>query len=1072
MYNTLRTWRWPSLLLTGALASASLNAQTPIWSDEFDQGSIDRSIWTNDVGGSGFGNGELQYYTTAKENAYVEDGDLVVVARREDYDGKQFTSARLKTLGRFAYKYGTLEARVKLPDVEDGLWPAFWTMGTNFGQDGWPRCGEMDIMEVGFKAAREAGTSNNAVSAAAHWWQDDGTWSDFLAANYSNDTLVTSSALNEDYHTYKLEWTPGLLKVSVDDIEYYKIDVSDPNLAELNDNPQFILLNLAVGGFNFVELPDPGQITADFPAEMRVDYIRLYENEFTELYFGADEEIAGTYGVFTETTSVDDQIDFAAETSDIFVWNGMNEGTATAAEGTEVLTYDVPGGTWWGMGLQTANANMTNYSNGYLNFKAKTEHKGAFKINVFSSAAAGSGVDLIPGEEEYGLVRDGEWHDVKIPLALFADVDFMTVKTHFSASGEDPGAPFSIAFDDIYWTEGEPFVTPENGSFGVYTETEGNKTAGEFEDGVNGDIFVWDNTLNEVETTPSEGSDVLSFTDAGIGWYGMGLTSRSPINLTAFDNADGEIHVSMKSSATSDFRIGFRSGNVRDIGQKWIWFRNGEEPYGFKRDGQWHDVVIPVSEIADEVDLSEVTQLFQFTGLGNISDIAFDDIYWSGGGDADKDDDDKDPPSNRAPVPRLSSSVDSGTAPLTVSFDASASSDADNDPLTYSWTFGDGGTATGASPNHTFETSGAYTVKLTVSDGELSASKQTTITVGEPDVDDPNTAPVALLSASPTTGVAPLASLFSGESSSDPEGDALTYAWDFGDGATAEGIDVSHTFTAAGSYTVALTVSDGELQDVAQETITVLAPDDNDYDDDDDDGDDDDGNDDDGGVGNENLALDQPITSASDEATYLPMMANDGNDQTRWSSAWYSPNWIKVDLGQSYDLRKVVVNWERAQAESYLVLTSDSDGTPDPASWTVLSDQSGLADEARIDELDVNGAGRYVALYATNKLHPWGYSIFEFEVYGKDGGADLAGRSDREQPATLYPNPVDQTLNVVWGQVQEGDRFEIVSQVGQRVMELPVTGAEQTLDVSDLRAGMYTLRISGSQSRTLRFVKR
>lgn len=147
-----------SLLSTGAAYGAI------VWSDEFDGTSIDNNIWTYDVGGGGFGNGELQYHTARSENAYIENGSLVIQARRENYSGKSFTSARLKTLGRFAFKYGTLEARIKVPNLANGLWPAFWLMGANYGQVGWPKCGEVDILEMGMKSAIDAGLTNRRVS--------------------------------------------------------------------------------------------------------------------------------------------------------------------------------------------------------------------------------------------------------------------------------------------------------------------------------------------------------------------------------------------------------------------------------------------------------------------------------------------------------------------------------------------------------------------------------------------------------------------------------------------------------------------------------------------------------------------------------------------------------------------------------------------------------------------------------------------------------------------------------------------------------------------------------------------
>jgi len=159
-----------TLAFTAALAPQFANSKTLVWEDNFDGDSIDASVWTYDVGDSGWGNNELQNYTDNSDNAYVENGNLVIRALR-GADGK-FTSARLKSIGRMSYKYGTIEAHIKLPDLDSGLWPAFWQLGNDFGQAGWPACGELDILEAGMAEALNAGKVNSAVSGAFHWWHE------------------------------------------------------------------------------------------------------------------------------------------------------------------------------------------------------------------------------------------------------------------------------------------------------------------------------------------------------------------------------------------------------------------------------------------------------------------------------------------------------------------------------------------------------------------------------------------------------------------------------------------------------------------------------------------------------------------------------------------------------------------------------------------------------------------------------------------------------------------------------------------------------------------------------------
>src|SRR5260370_6463553 len=145
-------------------------AYTLVWSDEFKgkNGSLpDAAKWTYDVGGNGWGNRELEYYTNRAENARIEHGKLVITARAETYtgpDGKSFsyTSARLKTQGLFSQAYGRFEARIKLP-AGQGIWPAFWMLGDNITADGWPKCGEIDIME---NVAKEPGINHRSLHGA------------------------------------------------------------------------------------------------------------------------------------------------------------------------------------------------------------------------------------------------------------------------------------------------------------------------------------------------------------------------------------------------------------------------------------------------------------------------------------------------------------------------------------------------------------------------------------------------------------------------------------------------------------------------------------------------------------------------------------------------------------------------------------------------------------------------------------------------------------------------------------------------------------------------------------------
>ena len=157
------------LLLLGCILGGPVTAavaQDLLWSDEFDSGTaLDSTVWSYDLGDWGWGNQELQNYTSESDNVRVEDGNLVITVLKDTSGGSEpvFTSARVRTQDKLTFKYGRIEARIKMPDLADGLWPAFWTLGNNFSEVGWPSCGELDIMEMGSSSAITQGDRKSVV---------------------------------------------------------------------------------------------------------------------------------------------------------------------------------------------------------------------------------------------------------------------------------------------------------------------------------------------------------------------------------------------------------------------------------------------------------------------------------------------------------------------------------------------------------------------------------------------------------------------------------------------------------------------------------------------------------------------------------------------------------------------------------------------------------------------------------------------------------------------------------------------------------------------------------------------
>ena len=274
------------ILFTGGVNTACGQL---LWSDEFDSGTaLDSSTWSYDLGDSGWGNQELQNYTNDPENVRLEEGNLVINIRSAgEGASRQYTSARVRTQDKLTFKYGRIEARIKMPDLANGLWPAFWTLGNNFSEVGWPRCGELDIVEMGSSDAISAGLVNQRVGSTAHWSGAGGY------ATYGR-FLNTNTNLNDDYHIFSMDWTPDKVTTYIDGRQIWTMIINQDTCVSCSEfhEPHFIILNVAVGG-TYTGLLNPEQITAGTPAEMRVDYVRIYDNGYTQVAGSALPKVPG-----------------------------------------------------------------------------------------------------------------------------------------------------------------------------------------------------------------------------------------------------------------------------------------------------------------------------------------------------------------------------------------------------------------------------------------------------------------------------------------------------------------------------------------------------------------------------------------------------------------------------------------------------------------------------------------------------------------------------------------------------------------------------------------------------------
>jgi len=276
-----------------------------VWQDLFNQCALNTSVWNIEVNGNGGGNNELQYYTARPDNVTVGvepvsgDSCLIITAKKESYSGKTCTSGRLTTQQKMNFKYGKIEARIKLPSTANGLWPAFWMMGDDVPFK-WPQCGETDILEMGSSAGISAGTQDRYFNGAFHWAQAaTGTATGDYAQSVTNPY-----SLQDDFHLYTLIWNANGMKMYLDldktpgKAPYIQMTLKNPPTPSVPNDPSnyftkpfFVLVNLAIGG-SFTGINNINNVTAlnaanNYTAKMYIDYVKVYQLGTTdETYYG------------------------------------------------------------------------------------------------------------------------------------------------------------------------------------------------------------------------------------------------------------------------------------------------------------------------------------------------------------------------------------------------------------------------------------------------------------------------------------------------------------------------------------------------------------------------------------------------------------------------------------------------------------------------------------------------------------------------------------------------------------------------------------------------------------------
>lgn len=234
-----------------------------VWADEFNGTALDEKFWNYELGDGcpsncGWGNSELQFYK--KENTSVKDGYLLIQAKPETFGNRNYTSSRLTTQNKVNLKYGRVDIRAALPKGQ-GLWPALWMLGSNINTVGWPKCGEIDIMEM------IGGTGKDNTTYGTAHWDNNGNH-----AQYGGNTQLVSGVFNDEFHVFSIIWDAKKIVWYVDDKKFHEIDTTPAGLSEFQED-YFFIFNVAVGG----SWPGNPDGSTGFPQQMIVDYIRVFQ---------------------------------------------------------------------------------------------------------------------------------------------------------------------------------------------------------------------------------------------------------------------------------------------------------------------------------------------------------------------------------------------------------------------------------------------------------------------------------------------------------------------------------------------------------------------------------------------------------------------------------------------------------------------------------------------------------------------------------------------------------------------------------------------------------------------------
>ena len=545
------------------------------WAEEFNYtGFPSEEFWTHQVDGNGGGNNELQYYKeNDADNAWVENGILTITAIKENFGGREYTSARIDTDKKFEFQYGKAEARMRLP-YGQGLWAAFWAMG-DYDKLGWPRCGEIDIMEMIGGSGKD-----NTVHGTLHWYEGG-------HASYGLPYTLASGIFADEYHVFSMEWTPGAIRIFMDGTQYFVMDITGAGKSEYHA-PFFILLNLAVGG-NWPGSPDGSTV---FPQKMEVDYVRVYK-------LGSEIEIEGEKEI-AELTEHKFSLPYSETWT--YEWTVPGDAEIISGQGTEEITVN------WGCTNGEVNCTLTGDCGTYEvthPLTVNTELEGPMFIDENETGVLFHLPEMANTSYTWTIPEDAAITMGDGTDSIF--VDWGSIFTNVSVTLENSCGTNTLTFD-VLKTGQYPFPDP-------YTphSIPGTINATEYDYGGEGVAYHDNSSANEGDGIRQDQRVDTQNSDNGkpnVGWVLSGEWLDYTIDV----------------EESGDYNVVLRTASANSSGGPAYLLVNGEErlgPIPVPGTGEWSNFInLQAGKIA--LDAADTLLTVKFVGGGfNLGDMKF-----------------------------------------------------------------------------------------------------------------------------------------------------------------------------------------------------------------------------------------------------------------------------------------------------------------------------------------------------------------------------------------------------------------------------------------------------------------